>query len=213
MGPDLGGLFYALYVEIAWLHDKWREFSELFGTSAERVEVLNEAAPRFFGFLHDMMWEDILLHISRVSDRPEIGNRENLTILRLPDLIKDLSLRNEVQLLIDSATRNTLFARDWRNRQIAHRDLDLALGHDSKRLDDANRLTVREAIDAIDNVMYRLHSSYLGDGLSLEVLGGYGDAVDLLVLLEDGLRARRERDARLSGGTPYPEDLKSSSRI
>lgn len=47
LGDEFGGVYYALYTEVAWLHVKWREYCALYGTSPERIEILNRAAPRF----------------------------------------------------------------------------------------------------------------------------------------------------------------------
>jgi hypothetical protein len=49
MGAALGTQFYALWKEVVWLHWNWGEFVELFGSKPTRIELLNEAAPRFFG--------------------------------------------------------------------------------------------------------------------------------------------------------------------
>jgi hypothetical protein len=213
MGDELGLFFDALYTEVAWLHDKWREFVQLFGTSEARIDVLNEAASRFFGALHDTMWEDILLHVSRVSDRAEIGKRTNLTICRLPDLIGDATLQEDVRKLVEVVVRKSKFARDWRNRRIAHRDRSLALGQASKPLDEASRSSVSDALDALDTVIYHVHEHYLGPGLSLDVPGGPGDAADLLVVLQEGLHAMRARDERFRLNQPLPDDLNPLVRV
>ena len=47
----------------------------------------------------------------------------------------------------------TEFCRDWRNRHIAHRDLQLALKQGAEPLKPASRSKVREALEALK----RLH--------------------------------------------------------
>ena len=34
MGKDLGGVFYALWQEVAWLHNEWHEYLQLFRNEA-----------------------------------------------------------------------------------------------------------------------------------------------------------------------------------
>ena len=105
------------------------------------------------------------------------------------------------------AVARTEFARDWRNRHIAHRDLALSVDPASKGLAEASRLRVREALEAIAAVMSRIHSRYTGADLSFDIPGGPGDALDLLRLLREGQRSEREREERFRAGKPLPEDL------
>jgi hypothetical protein len=65
------------------------EYRKLYGESAERVAFLNETAGFFFRVVQDVLWDDILLHIARLTDPPKQGVYENLTLLRLPSLIDD----------------------------------------------------------------------------------------------------------------------------
>ena len=206
LGPELGPYFHELYVEVAWIRDKWREFQELFGTSPERIDILNGAASRFFGMVHNALWEDTLLHLSRLTDAAKMGKRENLTLYRLPALIEEPTLRVDVDALVAVAIAKCAFARDWRNRHIAHRDQSLTLDPNALQLAHASRLTVQEALAAVTDVIVRIHEHYLG-GISLDIPGGPGDALDLLRVLRDGLDAQRAREHRFTTGTLLPEDL------
>src|SRR6266496_1267585 len=84
MGKQLGELYHALWQEAAWLHIKWEEYISLFGTKPSRVELLNRAAPSFFRFVEDSLWEDMTLHVARLTDPPKSKGRANLTIQLLP---------------------------------------------------------------------------------------------------------------------------------
>ncbi len=207
LGPRLGPVFHGLYEEVAWLQDKWREFRELFGTSPQRIGLLEEAAGRFFGQVQNALWEDTLLHLSRLTDAPKIGGKSNLSVQQLPDLIDDPALKGRVQLLVAQAVEKSAFARDWRNRFIAHRDLPQAVETPPQQLAFASRALVQEAIDALTAIVCTLYERFFGGGLDLRVPGGPGDALDLLVVLQDGLSAARARDAGLTRGQPLPEDL------
>jgi len=70
MGKDLGELYTAIWNEVVWLHMKWGECVELYGTRKSRIELLNKTASRFFRILQDIFLEDIILHISRLTDNP-----------------------------------------------------------------------------------------------------------------------------------------------
>ncbi len=105
MGEDLGPLYHALWNELAWLYSKWHEYVELFGTKSSRIDLLNRAAGRFFRIVQDTFWEDSLLHIARLTDRPTTAGKENLTIRRLQDLIEDEDLKSRVSNPVDAAIK------------------------------------------------------------------------------------------------------------
>src|SRR6185503_12931063 len=120
MGATLGELYFLLSRELAWLHFSWSEYRTLYGTSEETIGVLNSAAPRFFYYLDYLMWHDVLLHICRLTDPPASAGRNNLTLAQLPLAIADPILRDSVIDLLAAARSESEFARDWRNRHLAH---------------------------------------------------------------------------------------------
>ena len=87
MGEDLGSLYDALWQEVAGLYGKWSEYVALFGTRESRVDLLNQAAPSFFRIVQDSLWEDVLLHIARLTDPPKSAGKSNLTVQRLTSAI------------------------------------------------------------------------------------------------------------------------------
>lgn len=213
LGPKLGPVFHGLYVEITWLHDKWREYRTLFGTSPERIDLLQEAAGRFFGYVQDVLWEDVLLHISRITDAPGTGKRTTLSVQQLPCLIVDPALSNQVDGLVTAAVQASAFARDWRNRFLAHRDLSFAIDQSPVPLQPASRLLVEEAMDALSAIAHAVYEHHFGGGIDLDVPGGPGDAMDLLHVLRDGVDAIRSREERFRTGNLSPADLKSRPAV
>jgi AbiU2 len=73
MGPKLGPAYHRLYNDNAWLHMKWNEFLKLFATSPARIRDLNTAAAGFFHQVQELWWDDLLLHVFRMTDkRPDV---------------------------------------------------------------------------------------------------------------------------------------------
>jgi hypothetical protein len=184
MGEALGRLFGTLWRDLAWLHVKWSEYVELFGTSAERVELLNRAAPNFFGIIQGVLIKDIMLHIARLTDSEKSGGRENLTILVLPGSVAR-DLKSSIQRLVAEAKGKTLFCRDWRNRRIAHTDRALSLTPElSKPLDEATREKLQEALRAIGNVLNAASEHYGCSPIVFEetipALGGAGLLIEVI---------------------------------
>jgi hypothetical protein len=209
MGRELGQVFHYLWKECAWLHLKWHEFVTLFGTNAKRVDLLNAAAPAFFKIVQDLLWEDTLLHICRLTD-PAVspGKRENLTVCRLPMLVLP-ALRPKVEHAVAATRCQCKFARDWRNRHIVHRDYPLALDKHANPLEPATIKSVSEALASIAGVLNILEGQYrhhepIPYHMPIEPLG---NAEALLYLLRDGLDARAALQRRLESGKFLPEDM------
>lgn len=210
MGEPLGTQYAALWQEVAWLHMKWAEFGELYSTKASRVDLLNKTAPTFFRIVQDIFFEDLLLHICRLTDPPtSVGqiDRENLTICALPGLIEDSATKEAVTALVQIARQNTAFARDWRNRHIAHRDLDLALQRTpATPLATATRTHVSNALNSIANVMNAAEAHYLDSETHFPAASTMQGASSLLHVLDDGLRAQSAREERLRRGQIAKQD-------
>src|SRR5438093_1029198 len=100
MGSELGRLFSRLFNECVWLHIKWQEYVALFGKDESRVDLLNKAAPGFFHVVQETLWDDLLLHIFRLTD----PDKKTLTLQRLPALVKaaiQLEITKSLKVVLD----------------------------------------------------------------------------------------------------------------
>jgi hypothetical protein len=209
MGQALGEVYTELWQEVARLFGKWEEYVELFGTKASRISLMNEAASDFFGKLQDAGFHDVLLHLACLTDRPKVSGRENLSVQSLPELVQDIGLKDQVAHLVTEALAKSAFARDWRNRYLAHRDKALALGK-AQPLAPASRKAARDALDALAAVLNAVEDHFSGStthyGMELTPPGG---ALNLLYCLDDGVRVQRERAERFKSGKLLPDDYKA----
>ncbi len=207
MPKPLGEIHNALWREVAWLHLKWGEYRALFAVNQETIDLLNKTAPLFFHHLQGVLWEDVLLHLCRVTDPPKSAGRANLTLRGLPSLVSDAKLRAELEKQVALAQKKTEFARDWRNRRLAHKALPPAAGGDAKPLESASRQHVEEALAAIRDAMncVELHyqGSTVGYDLPMELPGG---TLALLFYLEKGLQAQAREDEGLLSRKSNPSD-------
>jgi hypothetical protein len=193
MGAALGNIRYELFSQIALLHIRWKSYRAFFAGSQGIIDLLNATAPSFFYDLERIMWEDVLLHLCRVTDPQETMKKGNLTIQRLAPLVSNLIVKKELEILIDTAIAKTAFARDWRNRRLAHTALPPMPGEVAKPLATASRQHVEEALAAIRAVMNRLESHYLGCPVLYEqVFEPLGGPASLLAILRGGLEARKQ---------------------
>ena len=203
MGRDLGSLYHELWREVTWLHLKWRRCVVLFGGEKSTVDLMNDTAPAFFSEVQRAMVEDVLLHISRLTDPPATGHgkgaRPNLTLLRLPEALADEAARDIVVSRLGGLCDGCAFARDRRNRWIAHRDLAVAMqtAH-YKPLDSPTREKIEKALAGIRDVMNAVLARFRNSRTLYEYSAdGPGSAEDLIYYLREGFEARRRQLAEL----------------
>jgi hypothetical protein len=206
LGNNLGSLFHELWNEVAWLYTKWGEYVELFGEKSSRIDLLNQSAPMFFRIVQDSLWENVLLHISRLTDPPKSCGRQNLSIQSLSSLV-DENIKIDITDQIKNAIEKSTFCRDWRNRHIAHRDLKLALDDQAEPLTPASRAMIRDALDSIAKVLNTFSEYYLKSTIGFDVISETCGAEDLLYILDDGIKAEAERCKRVKSGGYLPDDL------
>ena len=206
MGDELGTVFYRLWNECGWLHLKWHIYRDLFGTSPERIALMNRAAPMTCRVFEDSLWDDVLLHICGLTDPAQSGGQHNLTIRALPMLAGEIADRLEPA--IAAARQKSDPLRVWRNKRISHRDLLVATNRSPEPLPPTSRQTVTEAIDALVAVLHIVEQHYCQNAGTMFGVGVAGDAVSLLWFVREGIAAQAARHQRLKNGTPLPGDLK-----
>ncbi len=212
MGEELGSIYSQLWQEVAGLYRTWTEYLVLFGTKESRVELLNSAAPAFTRIVQDSLWEGLILHIARLTDSPKSMGKPNLSIRSLEAAVTDSGLKARVSVAVAEALSASDFCRDWRNRHLAHRDLDLALRRVAEPLKSASRLKVTAALDGLSTVLNLVSHKYLESttifDLELRVGGGLGGAMSLLYYIDMGLEAERTRRERLKSGSFDTDDYR-----
>ena len=160
------------------------EYESLF-SDRTHVDLLNGIAGELFALIQYVLWDDLLLRLTRLTDSVGRHDRIRLTIQLLPDRFTDdePAMEERLRALVDRACRATDFARDWRNRMIAHRDFRLARDSAVSRLApffdpgqrkaeplvEASLAQVGKALSAIQEV--------INTGLGYELLGQSGSAV------------------------------------
>jgi hypothetical protein len=213
MGPQLGEVFYVLWNELAWLDLKWQQYCQLFAASSKRVELLNASAGLFFRVVQDVLWDDVLLAIARLTGPVRSVGKDNLTLRRLPDLVSDTSLTPLLQAAVDQAVGAAAFAKDWRDRRIAHRDLALVLDRGAQPLAPASRANVRAALATMHNVFDTLHERYFGSRIGWELISSHGDADAVVHRLAAARLTEEKRMKRLHDGKALPDDLEEPDEI
>lgn len=199
LGDDLGPLYASLEDEYIWLEVKWQQFLTIFG-SEDRVAIINEAAPAYFHMLEDVLSDDILMHIARLTDT----GKGRLTVERL----RPLARKGYPQIadLLAQAGTATGFVRTWRNKRLAHRELQVALSEGAKLLPPIDRDYIQSAIDAIHEIVVGVSTHFFGTTFDRDIAAAEGGAEALLYALRDGNAFRREELRRMTSGDPVDWD-------
>ncbi len=206
-GTDLGPLYHALYKDLVLLHAKWLEFRKLYAHSQERIDLLNEAAPFFFNVVQGVMWNDVLLHISRLTDPPEMRTYQQLTLLVLGEADLPEPLRGRVTEALELCKQQAAFARIIRNKHLAHRDLDHALGRMAEPLSMGSRADVEQVLSSFAALMNLVRKVFTNGEVAYRHFTAHGDGDDLAYCLRIAKTALAERDERLKCGQPLYGDL------
>ena len=205
MGAEAGAAFYRVVAEVADLHAKWGDYLALFA-KPNRIDLLNKAAPDFFGRLQYALLDDVMLHLARLTDKAATGKKSNLSIKGLVQLLPDQDLQKGLATLIDAMDGKVAPCRDWRDRRIAHNDYALAVGRSATPLQSASRASIRESIDAVAGVVGTISIYYFAAAMGYDC--DEGPATDLIYVLNDGVRAAEQRKARLAAGEyVHPSDF------
>lgn len=189
MGAVLGTYYYALYKEVTWVHARWQEFRRLFAEK-ESVELLNQTAAFLFKLIQEALWESTLLHIARLTDPAISQGNENLSIRGLASRINEKLLSDELELLVADALAKAQFAREHRNKRLAHRDLAHAVSPEATPLNGISRMHVEEMLEALRKVMNRLELHYRNGTVMFEHFISSNDAKSLLYALESARKSR-----------------------
>jgi hypothetical protein len=214
MGPELGSVYDAFRNEVLRLHMKWNQYRQLYARSSQQIDLLNQAAGHFFGLAQEIMLENVVLHLARLSDREKTGGRGNLSLRILPSLVLDEHLAAEVDVLVNAAISSCQFTRAWRNRLLAHRDLEISLASSGEPLSGVSRAEIEDALASIRAVLNRLSRHYMGSETNYRLVIAYGrDADSLVDYLRLGIRAEEKRFERLERGEFLPEDIEHQLEV
>jgi hypothetical protein len=182
-------IYEELSKEVAWLNLKWDCYIALFESKESRIDLMNEAAPEFFGMIQELLLESILLNIARLCDPASTRVKgeiiENLTLDNLIKSLNDVSFCSTINILYDEAKKSESFARKRRNKIIAHRGKNEALGQ-GKQLEQITKNKIIKAINDIVALINCIGTRYFGSEYDYSEDNG-NCALSILYCIRDGI--------------------------
>jgi hypothetical protein len=205
--PKIDDLWQAIDYEVTWLHARWAIYLQLYGTSPERVDILNRSARTFAYVLQNVLVDDIQLGLAKLGDRAGSGGRTNVTLATLAEKMPDSgTLTDELCSLLDTYYAACKKVRKRRNKQIAHFDLETMLGSEAS-LPGPSRKEIEQALDALRRFMNCIALHFTGTETLYELIVLPGDGESLIATLKKGLRYSE----LVRNGTISRNDLHNSS--
>lgn len=148
LGQEFGREHHAVWNQWCSALNRHDELLELFGTQ-KKVDILNAVAPTFFADVQGLFWNDLMLHVARLTDKDGRSLRLQSLERRLTreDPV-DSVLLAEVERHRKAAVASAEPVTAWRNKRIAHHDRALALG-ESGPLSKVTLGTCKEVLDHV----------------------------------------------------------------
>jgi nitrogen-specific signal transduction histidine kinase len=163
MEPGLQDSVKILGAQLVELHVVWQQYRELYADGST-IEVLNRTAGLFFKIVQDELWDSMLLGICRMLDPAEQGRgkklRTNLTLYSLPILINDALLKENVTQALVDAAQLAAFAKDHRDKRIAHQDHGYAINPALFEMSGVSRQDVENTLKALRKVLQLVEAYY-----------------------------------------------------
>lgn len=150
--------------EIVFLLDLWKQYLYLFGDN-DRIQVLNGCAPWFFRTMQRVMYREIILGISRLTDPINQSQYINLVLASMaedPALQGDAQTKSELTALIKKVEQKAQPLRQHRMKYIAHLDEATALGTAGTKLPELETARISDIIESMQ-AAYNFHGSKLLD--------------------------------------------------
>ena len=186
LASDFYGLRKAIIDKVVWLHVKWRAYRELFGTSEERVSLLNDHAPVTFRIFQQALYDDVQLSIARLADPSESCGQRNLSLRTLLDMYPG-DVPEPAERAHDEFQRAVTSIRTRRHKELAHNDLGCVAG--VLALTGISRREIEAALAQLWTVLEEAHGQNSRSEICFDrVIGIYEDTGDFVELLESMAR-------------------------
>lgn len=188
---NLEELFENVRSQVTLLHGWWIIYRQLFGTSRERVDFLNECASSFFYITQDALWDGIQLILSKLSDPAQTFGKKNLSLEMICQVIKELGqeeLFSDLDKSLSSYRKKCEIFKKHRNKRIAHFDFDTLINGKSKPLPGVSRAMIEDALKELRFFMNQVDGFYRDTEMGYEYFKMPDDAEALIEIIKRGLR-------------------------
>lgn len=147
-----------------WLRIRWGNYETLYGHTAARIELLNDAAPGFFFIFQEVLFDEISMDLCRLTDT----SKQSATIREMVKKLKAFKSEPKyktVAKLVAEIERLIKPLRAYRNKVMAHLDLHATLKAYKTKVhvvDPATRAQISTLLDLFGKLLNAI-SDLLGE--------------------------------------------------
>lgn len=193
---DVDKVYEELKTEITWLHGRWIVYRQIFAKSEKRIDLLNECASVFFYIIQEVLIGDVLISLSKLTDRARSGRFDNLSLEQLWALLDAHGDQTLAAQTLAAQTRSVLDTlhtkcepfRKWRNKRLTHLDLATVMKCSPDPLPDISNQLIEEAFALIRAFMNKIEGCYGDSEVGYENFSMHSDGEALVAMLRYGLR-------------------------
>lgn len=188
---EIRDLWSGLDKQVTWLHGRWIIYRQLYGTSPERVEVLNQSAGTFFNVLQDVLLHDVQLSLSKLGDPAGTGLRTNMTLEALHQALVSAGqpvAADKMRGPLDIFNTECSKVRHRRDKWIAHFDLSTMLSEHVNPRVGPSREEIELALSSLRDTMNSVSVHFTETTIAYEHFSMHSDGEGLLYALRKGVR-------------------------
>lgn len=167
---------------------RWKLFCQLFDSGTENIELLNRSGSNVFGLFQRLVLDDVMISLSRLTDPEKSFGNENASVRNVLTKAKaslPADTIAEVESLNKELENHVLNIRKYRNKALAHADLDHALN--VSELPSVTYDELEKAMKVLQEIVNKVASSAFHWTTSFDPIIQYGCGGDsLLKILKRG---------------------------
>jgi hypothetical protein len=173
--------------DLIWAKYDFNQYKRLFVAGDKRGEVLVKVAGNFFDRLNRFYWDRFALSISKLTDPESQGSNRNLTVHSLERFFHLLPTHaaSIVEKVISDLPAKVAKFRNYRSKQVAHRDLLQATTKDFE-FDLLHISEVEEIFEDIGKCLNAFVLALQNSTWSWD-MAGVGGVEELLYFMKEGL--------------------------
>ena len=173
--------------DLVWAKYDFNQYKRLFVAGDRRGELLAKVAGNFFERLNRFYWDRFALSVSKLTDPETQGSNKNLTIHSVEKYLHLLptAIAAALERIIADLPAKVVKFRNYRSKQVAHRDLLQATSKDFE-FDLLHISEVQTILDDIGKCLNMFMHTLQNKTWSWDMVGG-GGVEELLYFMKEGL--------------------------
>jgi hypothetical protein len=190
---DLKDAFETLSDDITWTNTYWYIYRQLFRTSENYVDIMNQCAPNFFLIVQQALVDLVILRLFRLGDPVKQKGRKNLSLEIICNLVKtqeESGLTGSLRPIVANFKELSNRLKEYRDKKLAHLNLMRACGNGSLELPPVTFKMIEDALSIVYKFMNKINGHYRNSTTVYSETLLVGDGNDVVSCLLESLRYR-----------------------